>query len=544
MTATRSTPSRASCVGLRAGNEEAPKKVLQKEDPAMTLSTVKLPTLKELQAIASELGFTMSEADLAIHLRCLEPGFAAYNLVDRLPDELPPVKYPRTPGRRPPPEDNAHGAWYVKTTVEGAVSGKLRGKKVALKDNICLAGVPLMNGASTMEGYVPDVDATVVTRVLDAGATIIGKTVCEYFCFSGGSHTSATGPVHNPCKKGYSAGGSSSGSAVVVALGEANMALGGDQGGSIRIPASFCGIYGLKPTHGLVPYTGIMPIELTLDHTGPMSSTVEDNALLLEVLAGPDGLDPRQYRHANSDGYRSRLGKDLGTVRIGVVEEGFKHPASLPQVDEIVREAADRFRKLGARVESVSIPIHRLGQAIWFPVAAEGATMQMMLGNGFGFNWQGLYVTSMLDFHSGWRARADELSDSLKNTMLLGHYMVRRYRGHYYAKAQNLVRRLRQGYDDVLAKFDLLLMPTLPIVATPLPEENATIDVILQRAFEMLPNTAPFDCTHHPAMSLPCGLIDGLPVGLMLIGKHHDEATIYQAAAAFERGVDWKSLSA
>ena len=161
-----------------------------------------------------------------------------------------------------------------------------------MKDNICLAGVPMMNGASTLEGYVPDVDATVVQRILDAGGTIVGKSVCEYFCFSGGSHTSSSGPVHNPHRQGYSAGGSSSGSAALVAAGEVPMALGGDQGGSIRMPASFCGIYGMKPTHGLVPYTGIMPIELTIDHTGPMTATVEDNALLLEVLAGPDGLDP------------------------------------------------------------------------------------------------------------------------------------------------------------------------------------------------------------------------------------------------------------
>jgi amidase len=170
--------------------------------------------------------------------------------------------------------------------------------------------------------------------------------------------------------------------------------------------------------------------------------------------------------------------------------------------------------------------------------------MQMMLGNGFGFNWQGLYVTSMLNFHNAWRNRADELSDSLKNTMLLGHYMVTRYRGHYYAKAQNLVRRLRRAYDDVLSRYDLLLMPTLPMVATPLPEANAPVSEILQRAFEMLANTAQFDCTHHPAMSLPCGLIDGLPVGMMLVGKAFDEETIYRAAAAFEKGVDWKSLKA
>ena len=144
----------------------------------------------------------------------------------------------------------------------------------------------MMNGASTLEGYMPDTDATIVTRILDAGGTIIGKTHCEYFCFSGGSHTNATGPVHNPHKMGYSSGGSSSGSGVVVATGEADMAIGGDQGGSIRIPASFCGIYGMKGTHGLVPYTGVMPIEITIDHTGPMTRNVRDNALLLEVLAG------------------------------------------------------------------------------------------------------------------------------------------------------------------------------------------------------------------------------------------------------------------
>jgi amidase len=294
----------------------------------------------------------------------------------------------------------------------------------------------------------------------------------------------------------------------------------------------------------LIPYTGIMPIELTLDHTGPMTATVEDNALLLEVLAGPDGLDPRQYAGLGAKPYRETLGKGAAGLRIAVVEEGFGHPQSLPQVDAVVREAAERFKGLGATVESQAIPAHRLGGAIWLSIAAEGALMQMMMGNGFGFNWQGLYVTSMLDFHSGWRNRADELSDTLKNTMLLGQYMVTRYRGCYYAKAQNLVRRLRRAYDDVLARYDLLLMPTLPMVATPLPEANAPISEILQRGFEMLANTAQFDCTHHPAMSVPCGLVNGLPVGMMLLGKAFDEETIYRAAAAFERGVDWKSLTA
>jgi amidase len=510
----------------------------------MTTHTVKTPTLEEMRAVATELGFVnMGDNDLRLHLKMLEGGFQAYNLVDEMPDEMPQVHYPRTPGHRPASADNPLGAWYVKTTVEGAATGPLRGKQVVLKDNICLAGVPMMNGASTLEGYVPDVDATVATRILDAGGTIIGKSVCEYFCFSGGSHTSSSGPVHNPHRHGYSAGGSSSGSAALVAAGEAPMALGGDQGGSIRMPASFCGVYGMKPTHGLVPYTGIMPIETTIDHTGPITATVADNALLLEVLAGPDGLDPRQYG-APSRPYREALGLGAAGLRIGVVQEGFGWPQSMAASDAVVRAAAERFRGLGAAVEDVSVPLHRDGSAIWLPIAAEGATVQMMHGNGFGFNWQGLYVTSLLDAHSAWRTRADELSDPLKNTMLLGHYMTTRYRGHYYAKAQNLVRRLRAAYDAALGQYDLLLMPTLPMTASKLPGRDAPVDEVVTRAFEILPNTAPFDCTHHPAMSLPCGLVDGLPVGMMLVGKMFDEETIYRAAAAFEGGVQWRTLAA
>jgi amidase len=284
-----------------------------------------------------------------------------------------------------------------------------------------------------------------------------------------------------------------------------------------------------------------MPIELTIDHTGPMTATVEDNALLLEVLAGPDGLDPRQYGGQSQD-YRAVLGKGAKGLRIAVVTEGFGHPQSEAKVDQLVKAAAEKFKGLGATVETVSIPMHLLGPAIWLPVAAEGATMQMMLGNGFGFNWQGQYVVSLLDAHSAWRERADELSDTLKNTMLLGHYMTTHHRGRYYAKAQNLVHALKRAYDEALSRFDLLLMPTLPMTATPLPAADAPIPEIIQRAFEVLPNTAPFDCSHHPAMTIPCGMVDGLPVGMMLVGKPYDEPTIYRAAAAFERGVDWKTI--
>ena len=502
---------------------------------------VKRPTPAQLQAVAKDLGMTLTDDDVASFLALMQGSFSAYDAVDAMPDPVPAITYPRTAGHHPAGNENPHNAWYVKTTVRGAPTGKLTGKTIALKDNICLAGVPMMNGASTLRGYVPDVDATVVTRILDAGGTIVGKVHCEYFCFSGGSHTGAAGPVHNPLRKGFSAGGSSSGSAAVVAAGEVDMALGGDQGGSIRIPASFCGIYGLKPTHGLVPYTGIMPIEMTLDHTGPMTRTVADNALLLEVIAGPDGLDPRQYAPRTA-AYTRALNEDARGLRIGMVKEGFGHPHSEREVDATVRRAAEQFGRLGARVEEASIPLHRVGAAIWTPIALEGATELMMKGNGMGTNWRGLFLTSLLEAHAGWRNRADELADTLKISMLLGHYFTKHYHGRFYAKAQNLSRRLRAAYDAELARYDVLLMPTLPIKATPLPPADAPRALYIQRAFEMIDNTAPFDATGHPALSLPCGLVDGLPVGLMLIGKPYDEATIYRAAHAFEQGGDWRRL--
>jgi amidase len=507
--------------------------------PGGTMSTVKRPTVEQLQEIVASLHMSMSSREVAEYLDVMEGTFASYDRLTQLPDNLPPVRYPRTPGFKPSAEQNPLNAWAVKSEVRGAAHGPLSGKRVVLKDNVCLAGVPMMNGASSLEGYVPDVDATLVTRILDAGGTIVGKAHCEYFCLSGGSHTSALGPVHNPYRFGYAAGGSSSGSAALVGAGEIEMAIGGDQGGSIRMPSGWCGTYGMKATHGLVPYTGVMPIEATIDHAGPITATVADNALLLEVIAGADGLDPRQY-NVRVDKYTAALGRGVAGMRIGVLTEGFNHDNSEPDVDQSVREAANRLRSLGATVEEVSVPMHRDGPAIWTPIALEGLMAQMMHGNGMGFNWKGLYTTSLLDAHSNWRARANELSRTLKISMFAGEYFMRNYRGHFYAKAQNLSRLLSQKYDEALSRYDLLLMPTLPMKATPLPPANAPLALWCQRGFEMLANTCPFDVTGHPAMSVPCGLSNGLPVGMQLVGKQYAESTIYRAAHAFEQTGDWR----
>lgn len=507
----------------------------------MSYMTVQRPTHAQMKTIVEELGMHMSDARVQEFLDVMQPTLDAYDIVDALPDYLPPVLYPRTSGHRPTAEENPMNAWYVKTEIRGAPRGPLLGRTIALKDNVCLAGVPMMNGAATLKGYTPDIDATVVTRLLDAGATIMGKAHCEYFCLSGGSHTNATGAVHNPHKHGYSAGGSSSGSGALVGAGLVDMAIGGDQGGSIRMPASFCGIYGMKPTHGLVPYSGIMPIENTIDHAGPMTRTVMDNALMLEVIAGADGLDPRQY-DVVTDRYTAAVNRGVSGLRIGVVKEGFGHPQSEADVDASVRAGAELFRRLGATVDDISIPWHLHGPAIWTPIGLEGLTNQMMIGNGFGTGWEGLYTTSLLDYHSNWRSRADELPDTLKISMLVGQYHLKHTRGRYYAKAQNLSRQLREEYNKVLASYDLLLMPTTPMKATPLPPADSTLALWVQRAFEMLPNTSPFDVTGHPAMSIPCGMSDGLPIGLQLIGRRYEESTIYRAAGAFEQAGDWRKM--
>lgn len=483
----------------------------------------------------------MDQEEINFYLENMQGILDRYDVLDAMPDNISTVKYPRTTGYRPNSKENPYNAWYWKSEIKGTAKGKLADKTIAIKDNVMVAGIPMMNGASTLEGFVPDVDATIITRILDAGGTILGKATSEYFCLSGGSHTSSPAPVENPWKSGYSAGGSSSGSAALLANNEVDLAIGGDQGGSIRIPAAYCGVYGLKPTHGLVPYTGIMPIELTIDHTGPMSRNVADNALLLDVLAGSDGLDPRQYAPQTAP-YTEALGKNIQGVRIAVVREGFGHPNSEEDVDAKVNSAVQRLEKLGAVITEVSIPMHLQGVVIWTPIALEGLQWQMMLGNGYGMNYKGLYSTALMDAHANWRVKANELSDTLKICMFTGQYGIDTYRGRFYAKAQNISRRLRAAYDAVLEQNELLLMPTLPLKATKLPQPNDPREDTFARAFEMVANTAPFDVTGHPAMAVPCGQSNGLPVSMMLIGKHFDETMIYRVAHSFEQSGDWAEM--
>lgn len=499
------------------------------------------PDREELRAAAAELGLSeLDDATCDSYLALLAANVESYRTVDRLSEPRSPA--PRRDWWTPQPGANPLGAWSVRTEVRTASTGPLTGRAVAVKDNASLAGVPMTNGASALRGFVPEEDATIVTRLLDAGATITGKTRCECLCSSGGSHTSADGPVRNPHRSARSSGGSSSGSAALVGAGEVDLAIGGDQGGSIRTPSAWCGAVGMKPTHGLVPYTGIAPVESTLDHAGPITATIADNALLLEVLAGADGHDPRQ-QDVVAQPYRPALTGECDGMRIGLVDEGFGTAGAEAEVDEAVREAAKTLESLGAVVERASVPLHSSGRAIWEPIAAEGGAWQILHGNGTGMNWRGHYSTDLLEAMRGWREHADEFSESFKICVLAGALFRRRYGGGTYARAQNLGRELRAAYDAALSSYDVLIMPTLPMKATELPPPDAGRELIVQRSFEMLDNVVPFDVTGHPAMNVPCAVSDGLPIGMMLVGRWWDEPALYRLGHAFESSVDWRQRS-
>ncbi len=493
-------------------------------------------TDQDLQQALSQLGMTTDSPEL--YRAMIEANLEVTALVDAVDPPETGVDIASRDWSRPKPTDNALGAWYVKTQIPGSGRGKLAGRTVALKDTVLLAGVPLMGGSNILEGYVPDRDAEIVTRMLAAGATITGKSVCEAYCFSGGSHTSDTGPVRNPHNPEHTSGGSSSGSGALVAAGAVDMAIGCDQGGSVRIPSSYCGLVGLKPTYGLIPYTGILGMNPNIDHTGPMTRTVADNACLLDVLAGPDGVDSRQSGVTVTD-YTGALEEGPSGLRIGLVSEGFGREGGDPRVDEKVRSACQGLTQLGVSVEELSIPLHLQGAGVTFAGIQSMMTSMFHL-DGCLLERPDVTPEGYLQAQAKWRSRADELPHNVRIGLLSARILQNRYGFTYVARAMQRLPALRAAYDRALEKFDILVMPTTATTAPPLPPQNADAAEVVAAAFGPLGNTAPFNSTHHPALSIPCGMLDGLPVGMMLIGRHWEEATLYRLAQAFEQQQDWR----
>ena len=501
----------------------------------------RLPTSEDLRRLAAANYFELSEEELSAFQELIPARFTNYETLERMPMPQEPLKYrDRDPGYRPSRAHDPFNAIVRRCTLRGASSGKLAGKRFGLKNNICVAGMPMNCGSLVLDGYVPEIDATIVTRLLDAGAEVVATLNLDNFAFSGAGDTSAQGPTLNPHNPDHLAGGSSGGSAASLYYDDIDITIGGDQGGSIRIPASWCGVVGLKPTHSLVPYTGIVGIDNTFDHAGPMSRTVADAALTLEVIAGKDPLDPRQGE-VPVQPYTDALGRGVSELRIGVLTEGLGLRVSEPDVDVAVRRAMEVFSELGAQTTEVSVPSHSEAGGVVWGLMAEGAAAYLR-SNGMGYGWQGLYNPGLVEtLGKSRRAQADDFPPTVKLILLIGTYMAEHYHGRLYAKAQNLRRVLRASYDQALEQVDVLVMPTTPMKSHRY-KPDADIKGLINEGWDMLDNTAPFNMTGHPAISIPCGKSNGLPVGLMLVGKHFDDATLFRAAHAFEQHVNWESL--
>ncbi|XP_030828419.1 uncharacterized protein LOC576856 [Strongylocentrotus purpuratus] len=493
------------------------------------------PTTEQLTDIATRLGFHMDDVELKAYQMMIKGNIDAMNSIEHLVEPTLTTKYPRLPGQTPSKADNSYNAWARRCEIRGADRGRLTGKRIAIKDSIAIACMPMMNGSHALEGFTPSYDATVVSRVLDAGGVIVGKTVCEDMCFSACSSTAAQGPVLNPHDTTRSAGGSSSGNAVVLAIGEADMALGSDQGGSLRVPASWTGVVGLKPTYGLVPYTGAIEGDPAIDHIGPMARTVEDCALLLEVIAGYDrGFDQRQHPDTTVPQYTKQLvGASIKGLKIGLVEEGFGMPGAEEAVNQLVETTVRNMESLGAIVERISVPMHSRAKDIYGTLAeGTGAYMQRPAGCvGAGF-----YPSSLVtEFGKLFHSRPDDFPLTMKMVLMQSEYLSRNYKNQVHARGRNLVFGLRQAYDHALEKVDVLALPTTPYRTDKLMYRDDTLSEFLGKCFGMTTNTAAFNLSGHPALSVNAGFLEGLPVGLMLVGRHFDELTIFKVAQAVEK---------
>nr|KAG5700741.1 hypothetical protein BaRGS_029106 [Batillaria attramentaria] len=449
---------------------------------------------------------------------------ANFQRVSEIPDpSIPRVRYPRTPGHRPTPEENPYNAWAWRCDIRGAAEGKLSGRTVGIKDNIAVAGVPMRNGSKLLENYVPEFDATVVTKILDAGnftlhvdfvlLLTLGKSV---------SLMSRQRPL--------------------VAAGLADLAVGGDQGGSVRIPASFMGIVGFKPTFGLVPATGTMGMEPTLDHVGPMARTVTDCALLLEVIAGYDGgRDARQIPNMSVPEYSKLVDVSVAGKKVGLLKEGFD-VCTEEAVKTVVRQAASRLTQAGITLREASVPMHKDGPAIYSVCSGFYGTYQCMFKNsGVGLFNKGFYPTSLQEaFFRGYTTHPHDTPPAVKFLAMVAEYIDRLYGNKFYGKGHNLVLELTRQFDEALEEFDVLILPTLPYTATKLPTPDWSFEGLYRSLYSMVSNTLSFDSTGHPALSINAGFVptpEGtqLPVGMMIVGKKFDEVTVLQVARAFEK---------
>lgn len=399
----------------------------------------------------------------------------------------------------------------------------------AIKDNITTKGIKTTAASKMLANFEdPLFDATVVEKLNETGAFMVGKVNMDEFAMGSSTETSAFKKTTNPWNTDHVPGGSSGGSAAAVAAGQALYSLGSDTGGSIRQPAAFCGVVGMKPTYGLVSRYGLIPFAPSLDQVGPITKTVEDNALVLQAIAGHDANDGTSAPQ-DLPNYEAALTGDVKGLKIGVPKE-FLSDGVDPEVKEAVMAALKVYEDLGATWEEISLPHAPYGDATYYVIAMGEASSTLARFDGIRFGHRSDKAKDMIDVFK--QSRAEGFGEEVKRRILVGSTVLSgAYNEEYFQKAQKVRTLIKQDFEQAFEQYDVIIGPATPTAAF---EFGAQTDPLTMYMNDML--TVPVNLAGVPAISVPCGFTEkGLPIGLQIIGKHFDESTVYRTAHAFEQ---------
>lgn len=406
------------------------------------------------------------------------------------------------------------------------------GIPLAVKDNIVTKDIETTAASKILKTWIPPYNATVVEQLYDKGMIIVGKANMDEFAMGGSGENSAVKSTHNAWDLDKVPGGSSSGSAASVASGQVRLSLGSDTGGSIRQPAAFNGIVGLKPTYGRVSRFGLIAFGSSLDQIGPFSQTVEENAELLQVISGYDAKDSTSSDVDVPD-FTSKIGQDIKGLKIALPKEYFGEGID-EKVKAQILAAAKHLESLGAIVEEVSLPHSKYGVAVYYIIASSEASSNLQRFDGIRYGYRADHIENLEDVYV--KSRSEGFGEEVKRRIMLGTFSLSAgYYDAYFKKAGQVRTMIIDDFNKVFEKYDLILGPTAPTVAYDLGTQSH--NPVAMYLADLL--TIPVNLAGLPGISIPAGFADGLPVGMQLIGKRYDEATIYQAAAAFEATTDY-----
>ncbi len=414
---------------------------------------------------------------------------------------------------------------------DSSAVGLLGGVPYVLKDNMCTTGILTTSGSKILSNFFPPYNATVVDRLNAAGAILVGKANCDEFAMGSSTENSGFGPSRNPWNIDCVPGGSSGGSASAVGALQSPLALGSDTGGSIRQPAALCGIVGMKPTYGLVSRYGLIAYASSLDQIGPMTRTVSDTALLLNVIAGHDTFDSTSVNQAIPD-YLLACKSDVKGLRIGIPKEYFGDGVD-PEVSKAVRDAIELLVSMGAVAEECSLPATDYALASYYIIAPAEASSNLARFDGVKYG----HRSTELSGHVGLteKTRSEGFGNEVKQRIMIGTYALSAgYYDAYYKRAQQARTLIRRDFEQAFAKFDVIITPTSPTIAFKIGEKSD--DPLAMKLADAL--TIPVNMAGLPAISIPCGFSSGLPIGLQLIGNYFDEQTILRAAYTYEQATN------